>query len=618
MTLRAKILLAQTPLAGALVLIAVLSAVTGAVLGRNVGSILQDNYRSVLAAERMKEALERIDSAAMYLVAGERPRAMAQAEQSFPRFEAALTLQQHNITERGEPEATIALRQSWTDYRAAFDRFVHLSAGDHATLEARYFETLNPLFVATKNAADRILDLNQDAMVRKRDQARRSAERSNAVMLATALLASLIGLATSTVLTRRILSPLSILGQTARRLGDGDMEVRANVSRQDEIGKLARDFNSMADRLAQYRHSSLGELLQAQQQAQAAIDSLPDPILIFDLEGRLLSANRAAERVLHVTVEESTGAPMVRAEPQIRAVVEKVRVKALADQAGYAPAGFDEAVRVTPLGSDGNDVFLLPRAARVTTEQGGLVGVTVILQDVTRVLRFDELKNNLVATVAHEFRTPLTSLRMAVHLCAEESVGPLNDKQLDLMQAARQDTERLQQIVDDLLDLSRIQAGRMELHRRKVSVESLIREAVLPFTVAARDKNLTLKSEILPGLGEADVDTERLGLVLANLIGNAVRYTPPGGSIVVRGRRAEAAAFIEVQDTGPGIPKQYQTAVFDKFFRMPGSGSDGAGLGLYIAKEITLAHGGRLSLSSEPGHGSLFSVELPAPAPAST
>src|SRR4029077_16384543 len=139
----------------------------------------------------------------------------------------------------------------------------------------------------------------------------------------------------SLVLTNRILRPLSVLGQTARRLGEGDMEVRAKVSRQDEIGALARDFNAMADRLAQYRHSSLGELLQAQQQAQAAIDSLPDPVLIFHLQGRLLSANRAAERVLHVTVEESTGAPLARAEPQIRALVERVRAQAVTDDAGY-------------------------------------------------------------------------------------------------------------------------------------------------------------------------------------------------------------------------------------------------------------------------------------------
>ena len=610
MTLRAKILLAQTPLAGALVLIAILSALTNATLGRNASSSLQDNYRSVLAAERMKEALERIDSAAMFIVAGERQRGTAQAEQNFLRFEQALATQQSNITERGEPEATADLRRAWAAYRAAYTRFA--AGTEHVTLEADYFRTMNPLFINTKSAADRILNLNQDAMVRKRDQARRAAERANAAMIATALLASLIGLVASLVLTNRILRPLSVLGQTARRLGEGDMEVRAKVSRQDEIGALARDFNLMADKLAQYRKSSLGELLQAQQQAQAAIDSLPDPVLIFDLEGQLLSANRAAERILHVTVEEATGAPLARAEPQIRTVVERVRAKVLSDDAGYAPAGFDEAVRVAGPGGVGNDVFLLPRASRVTTEPGGLVGVTIILQDVTRMLRFDELKNNLVATVAHEFRTPLTSLRMAVHLCAEESVGPLNDKQLDLMQAARQDTERLQQIVDDLLDLSRIQSGRMELHRRRVSAESLVREAVLPFTAAARDKGVTLKTEIFPGSGEVDVDTERMQLVLANLIGNAVRYTPSGGTVTVRGRRTDTATVIDVQDTGPGIPKQYQTAVFDKFFRLPGSSSGGAGLGLYIAKEIAMAHGARLTLTSEAGQGSLFTVELPA------
>ena len=164
MTLRAKILLAQTPLAGALVLIAILSALSNAALGRNAASILQDNYRSVLAAERMKEALERIDSAAMFIIAGERKRGAEQAEQNLLRFEQALETQQTNITERGEPEATAALRRAWADYRGAY---AHFAAGnDHTALEAEYFKTMNPLFVATKTAADRILDLNQDGRSR--------------------------------------------------------------------------------------------------------------------------------------------------------------------------------------------------------------------------------------------------------------------------------------------------------------------------------------------------------------------------------------------------------------------------------------------------------------------
>ena len=606
-------MLAQTPLAAALALVALLAAVTNASLGHNSASMLQDNYRSVLAAERMKGALDRIDDGALFVVAGDRTQGLAQTQQGIARFEQSLAVQQGNITERGETEATADLARAWSAYRAALARFA--ANQERPVLQQSYVATLNPLSAATRRAAERIQELNQDAMVRKRDRARHEADRSSAAMLATTFIASLIGLLASTELTRRILRPLSVLGQTARRLGEGDMEVRAKVSRHDEIGALARDFNLMADRLEQYRNSSLGELLQTQQQAQAAIDSLPDPVLIFDVEGHLLGANQAADRLVHVSVEEASGNPLARAEPPVRTAIERVRAKVQSESVAEGPAGLDEAVRVSGAGPEGQDRFLLPRASRVTTEQGAVIGVTVILQDVTRMLRFDELKNNLVATVAHEFRTPLTSLRMAIHLCAEETVGPLNDKQLDLLQAARQDTERLQQIVDDLLDLSRIQAGRMELHRRVVSADWLVREAVAPFAAAARDKNVTLRTEVFPGIGDVDVDTDRIQLVFANLIGNAIRYTPAGGTVIVRGRQDEGVVRIQVQDTGPGIAKPYHTAVFDKFFRIPGTPTAGAGLGLYIAREITLAHGGRLTLASAPGQGATFTVELP-PVPA--
>lgn len=579
MTLRGRILLAQTPLAGALALIAVLAALTNGALDRNTDSMLQDNYRSVRACQQMKEALDRLESAAD----------PAQVAALAARFEGALAVQRSNITERGESDATQALGASWSAYRAA------LAQGARGGAPG----------AETRRAADHILELNQDAMVRKRDAARREADRASAAMVATALLAALIGLLASTVLTRRMLRPLSVLGQTARRLGEGDMEVRAKVTRPDELGALARDFNLMADRLAQYRRSSLGELLQAQQQAQAAIDSLPDPVLIFDLGGQLLAANQAADHVLHVTVDEGGQAPLDRAEPQVRAAIERARAQA--QSATDAPAGADEAVRVP---SAGQDRFFLPRASRVSTD-AGVVGVTVILQDVTRAMRFDELKNNLVATVAHEFRTPLTSLRMAIHLCVDETVGPLNDKQLDLLQAARQDTERLQQMVDDLLDLSRIQSGRMELRRRPIAAETFLREAAAPFGAMARDKNLALDTQVYPGLGELEIDPDRMNLVLANLIGNALRYTPAGGAVTVRGRRTDHHLRIEVEDTGPGIARAYQAAVFDKFFRVPGTTASGAGLGLYIAREITLAHDGRLTVASEPGRGATFVVELP-------
>src|SRR5581483_5217979 len=260
----------------------------------------------------------------------------------------------------------------------------------------------------------------------------------------------------------------------------------------------------------------------------------------------------------------------------------------------------------------GQEAFLLPRASPVKTETGGLIGVAILLQDVTRLMRFDELKSNLVATVAHELRTPLTSLRMALHLCLEQAVGPLTEKQADLLYAGRQDTERLQQIVDDLLDLSRLQAGGIELHKRPVDAAELARQALQSFKTQAADKRLDLRFEILPGLGEVVVDPERIELVFSNLLGNAIKYTPEGGTVTLAGERRDGAVRYTVADTGPGIPPEYRQAIFDKLFRMPGAKASGAGLGLFIAKEIVRAHDGQIGVEGEPGTGSTFWFEVPA------
>lgn len=238
----------------------------------------------------------------------------------------------------------------------------------------------------------------------------------------------------------------------------------------------------------------------------------------------------------------------------------------------------------------------------------------MVLQDVTRLRRFDELKNDLVSTVAHEFRTPLTSLHMAIHLCTEQAAGPLTDKQADLLHAAREDCERLQGIVNDLLDLARLQAGKLELHLALTSVDALVEAAVGAQEAQARQRGLSLESDVTPGLPEVQVDTERVQLVFGNLLANALRFTPAGGEVRVRASPDEGGVRVEISDTGPGIAPEFQERVFERFFRVPGAPSGGAGLGLFIAKEIVLAHGGEIGVTSELGKGSTFWFRLPVAA----
>jgi PAS domain S-box-containing protein len=575
-------------------------------LGSHSQTILKDNYRSVLAAQRMKESIERMDSAALFLVAGQHEEGLQQTSEHQPLFEAELEVQARNITESGEREVTQRLRAVWADYQEKFDRLKEMP--DPAAAKQFYFTELEPTFYAVKTAADEILAINQDAMVRKSEDVRRTAERMNTLMISAALGTLFLGLFLSTSLTRRLLRPLSVLSQATRRIGEGDFTARAHLQGEDELARLARDFNAMASRLDEYRRSSLGELLQAQQAAQAAIDSLPDPVVVFGIEGDVRNVNQAAEALLGLTIEMGIKDPLTKVDPSVRTVLERLRSHVLGGKGPYTPKGFEEAVRVP---SSEGERYLLPRATPVYEPRGGIVGATVILQDVTRLRRFDELKDNLVATVAHEFRTPLTSLRMAIHLCLEQVVGPVTEKQADLLHAAREDCERLQAMVDDLLDLSRIETGRIEMHPRPISAAVLVKEAMEAHRAATEEHEVGLSAPLPLVDGEVLADPERIAIVLANLITNAVRHTPSGGKVEVRARPLDSLVRFEVADTGEGILQEYQRRIFDKFFRVPGASSGGAGLGLSIAKEIVQEHGGEIGVESQPGRGSTFWFTLP-------
>jgi two-component system, NtrC family, sensor histidine kinase KinB len=600
--IRTKVFAAQLPLVAALAVAIVVGSFVTRTLGRASDDILKDNYRSVLAAQRMKEAAERIDSGVMFAVAGQPDDGAAQIDTNVPRFERELAVQEANITEPGEREATAKLRATWTTYARDIASIRPTLATAAPSVPQHYFPALLPEFLAVKDVADDILALNQDAMNRKSVNAQRVAGESNTLLMTISVLGLVLAMLASSVMTGRVLRPLGVVASTARRLGEGDLAVRAQVTSGDEVGELARELNTMADRVERYRKSSLGELLEAQLAAQATIDSLPDAVLVIGLDGALRHANQAAESLLKVRPEAPNA--LVALDPTVRAVVEKLRQHVAGGHGAYVPKGLEEAIKLAT--ADGERA-LLPRGAPLYAEEGDVVAATIVLQDVTRLRRFEELRNDLVATVAHELRTPLTSLRMAVHLLSEESVGPLTVKQADLVYAAREDTDRLQSIVDELLDLSRIQADRIELRTAELDPEELIGAAIEAHRGEAESRGAELRSEVLPDMRPIIADRERIMLVLDNLISNALRY---GGDTTVRASEDGRVLRVEVSDRGPGIPAEYQQAIFDKYVRVPGAPPGGAGIGLYIAREIVRAHGGEIGVVSE-GNGSTFWFTVP-------
>lgn len=414
-----------------------------------------------------------------------------------------------------------------------------------------------------------------------------------------AAVALALGVYFSVSVSNRILRPFEVLARTVRRLGEGDFAARVDLQGKDEVAQLAAEVDAMATHLEQYRRSSLGELLLAQEAAQVAIDSLPDPVLVFDLDGKVVNSNTAAETVLGI----GRGGPVLDAlDGRLRDLLEKVRVHVLSGKGAYEPHGLDEAVRVCTLKGER---YLLPRGAQVRAEERGITGAVVVLQDMTRMRLADDLRGNIVMAVAQEIETPLTSLRMAIHLCLEKAAGPLSAKQEDLLYAARRECEVLQAIIDEFLDLGRMEGGAVALHVTPSDPAALIRAAVDAHRAAAEAKGLAVETELPDGLPEVMVDRERIGAVLSGLLANAVRQVPAGGRVLARASAANEQVRFEVTRGAPAGDAESREGALEESQRESGS----ATLSLAIAKNVIEAHGGEIG-QDDTGGISWFSLPV--------
>ena len=373
-------------------------------------------------------------------------------------------------------------------------------------------------------------------MLAKSASAEREARRWNRIVIAVGTTACVLALVASIAWTSRLLRPLGALGSVARRIGQGDLGARTVVGGNDEVALLAKEIDDMADKLQKYRKSSLGELLQAQQNLQAALDGMPDPLLLVRVDGALDQVNAAAETTLDIHPGEPTTQWLEALPSGLRDAIEKVRTHVQTGKGRVLPTTLEDAIGVDT--RDGLRRYLA-RGVPTYDAEGAITGTTILLQDVTRIVRMDELRADLVATVAHEFRTPLTSIRMAIHLCAEGMAGALTEKQADLLYTARDECERLQTIVDELLAASRLNAGKLVLHRASVPVEVLLDGAVAAMRTTAETRQVHLRTEAMPGVGDVWGDRDQLNIVLSNLLTNAISHSPLGErSYWARGARA--------------------------------------------------------------------------------
>jgi two-component system, NtrC family, sensor histidine kinase KinB len=609
LSLRHRILITLIPLLLLLAAIGSAGIVLLFRLGNSVDAILRENYRSVIAMEGLNEAVERIDSSFQFALSGRRDQARQQFAQSWDSYLQNLDIEKHNITVPGEGELVARLDVLTGDYHRKGDDFYAPATIDAKQTQAYYGPRgLLETFTQIKDVSGQILRLNQTNMEQASGEARRLAKLSSigfAVALAIALV--LAGFAVLHTM-RTILRPVQAVTQAALAISGGNLDQLVPYQSEDELGQLARAFNTMTRHLRELRQSQSARLLRAQQASQATVDSFPDPVIVIDSEGFVEIANPAARRLLGVLTKhhgQPTSGTWQAPEPLRQPLAD-----ALKEQRDYSPEGFDHVIL---LGPGGRERAMLPRVLTIRDPQGATLGAAVLLQDVTRLRLLDQVKNNLVATASHELKTPLTSIRLAVHLLLEETVGPLTPKQMELLLDARENSERLLAMVNNLLDLARLEQGSRQLDLQPVRPESLLRSAADSVRPRAADTAIEIVLDLGEGLPDVQVDPSRFGSALQNLLNNSLTYTDRGGRITLGAHSDGDEVELTVADTGIGIAADALPHVFEKFFRVAGqSKGQGTGLGLAIVQEIVVAHGGTITCESRPGKGTEFRIRLPA------
>lgn len=613
LSLRRRILLTVTPLLLLLTGLGVAGTVLLVRLGQRSDAILRENYDTVRAMNRLNEAVDLIDSSFQLALAGTEVEARAAYRANWEEYRKQLEIEENNITILpDEPRLVAELQRLTAEYERKGKQFFDRPAGD-GVRRAEYYGVegqggLLPLFRAIKRVAGEIHDLNERQMQTASQQAQTTARISVIGFLVGLAITALLAVVAVGWLHWAILGPIQSVTQAVQAIDSGQLHLMVPVYGADELGQLAEAFNAMTKTLRAYRQSDTERLLRARRMGQATIDSFPDAVVVLDLFGRVESANSAAQRLLGVRPPGESESPQAWQPPE---ALRQAVADALQDQRPTLTEKFDQALTFR---LDGDDHQFLPQVRPIRSSEGETLGAAVVLNDVTRYRLLDRLKSDWVATVSHELKTPLTSVRLAVHVLLEEVVGPLEPKQTELLVEARDSTERLLRLIEYLLALARLEDGREQLDLRAIDPAALLRAAADAAASRAEDRRIEIALHEEPGLPPVEVDVVRLGRALDNLLDNALAYTEAGGKITLSASAApDGRVCLTVSDTGIGIPTEHLSHVFDRFFRVPGRDrTPGTGLGLAIVREIVTAHHGEIACESEQGHGTTFRITLPA------
>lgn len=423
----------------------------------------------------------------------------------------------------------------------------------------------------------------------------------------------IIGLFMLTLLPASINKPVKEIISGIKDIANHDYSRRLSLE-SHEFEEVSENFNRMARRLEDYHSSTLAQIKAAKNYMETVINSVKEPIIGLDHELTILFINDEALNILNLKREDVLQRPAQ--ETALRNDLLRRLIRGLMDSQEQERTGKSEPLKIY---ADNKESYFQMKYMQISMQERNGAGVqkqgyVIMLKNITEFKELDSAKTTFISTISHELKTPISAILMSLQLLEDNRVGNLNDEQKELAQSIQDNSERLLGITGELLNMTQVESGKLQLKPRITKPIELIEYAIKANRVQAEKFGIQIEVQYpAEKIGKLFVDSEKIAWVLTNLLSNAIRYSPENGRIIIGARQtADNSIEMYVQDFGKGIDRRYHQSIFDHYFRVPGTKVQGSGLGLSISKDFVEAHGGTLTVESEVGKGSCFTMRMKA------
>lgn len=503
-------------------------------------------------------------------------------------FEKHLEKQKKNITEVGEKEATENL-------------ILHFNALQKNTQDAATYGLI-------RKDITELMQLNMQAIEHKSDVANKTAQNAIVAISVAGTLCFLLAFILLVNLPSSIANPIVHLTESIKQIANQNYKERVHFESHNEYGELARSFNVMAEKIQFYSESKLEKIIKGKKRIEALVDALNDAVIGIDEDKKILFINDIALQIMGLKRENAVGQQIqdiALNNDLMRDIIKNWMPNTHADN-------HNKTLKIFANGKESYfekemiDIHIKPTAE----DQKIFIGQVILLKNITPFKELDIAKTHFLGTVSHEFKTPISSIQLGLQLLENDKIGSLNSEQQKLVTSIKEDASRLLNITSELLNITQVESGALQINPKPTLVNTIISYAVQANQASAMQKNIELKIQSEQDDLWVYADGEKTAWVLNNLLSNAIRYSLEKSSIIIRVVQSQDKILFSVQDFGRGIEDQYLPKIFDKYFRIPGTKKEGTGLGLNICKEFIEAQGGAITVQSQLGSGSIFTIQF--------